>query len=91
MTDAEIQEVNRKAAEMVMGYKVRHFNPMSRIDHAWMLVEKMREMGIGTHQMFGIYLRQSYELSVIDTRTPLALWLTPTAITLAAIQAVEKG
>ena len=65
------------------------FDPLHNIAHAWMLVEKMREMPWELQWRFELLIRGCWADAV--TRTPPFLWLTPAAITRAALEAVSHA
>jgi hypothetical protein len=92
------QEINRAIAEKVMGTTVHGmsrvigetWNPAERIDHAWLVVDRMKESGWKFHLadgMFGMnYLCAFYRGSHSDS---LQADTAPMAICLAALEAVN--
>ncbi len=105
MTD---NELNNAAALKVMGWHrtidfwcdsdgvaqsfAPSFNPRSRIEHAWLLVEKIKGMNLTVKGNFATQLRLLWNAIPSGERFPIEeiTWLTPAHLTQAAVLACEK-
>lgn len=69
---------------------IADFDPLNNIAHAWLLVEKMREMPPAIRVDFGLALQAEWVSAGQDATFTELTWLTPRAITTAAVEAVRK-